>query len=52
MLNKITNSSNETMMRFQIIQDSCNVIFNVDFIVVIDVYALLKNIVEFVDKSN
>jgi hypothetical protein len=37
-------------MRFQVIQDSYNVIFDVDLIVVIDIYALLKNIVEFANK--
>ncbi len=51
MLDKIINNSNETTMRFQVIQNSCNVILNVDLIVVIDIYALLKNIVKFVDKS-
>ncbi len=51
MLNKITNSLNETTMRFQATQDSCNAIFDVDLIVVINIYALLKNIVEFANKS-
>ncbi len=48
LLNKIINSSNKTTIRFQTIQDSYNTIF--DFIVEIDVYALLKNIVKFVNK--
>ncbi len=38
-------------MRFQVIQDSCNVILNVNLIVVIDIYILFKNIVEFANKS-
>jgi len=51
MLNKMTNNSNKTMMRFQTIQNNCNVILNVDLIIVIDIYALFKNIVEFASKS-
>ncbi len=51
MLNKITNNSNKITMRFQVIQDSCNVILNVNLIVVIDIYILFKNIVEFANKS-
>jgi len=35
-------------MRFQIIQNSYNTIFN--FIVKIDIYTLLKNIVKFASK--
>jgi hypothetical protein len=37
-------------MRFQVIQNSYNIILNINFIVVIDIYILLKNIVEFVNK--
>ncbi len=50
MLNIITNSSNKTTTYFQVIQDSCNAILDIDFIVVIDIYALFKNIVEFASK--
>ncbi len=50
MLSKMTNSSNETTTHFQAIQDSCNAILDVDFIIVVDVYALLKNIVKFASK--
>ncbi len=44
------NNSNETTMRFQVIQNNCNVILDIDLIVVIDIYALLKNIAKFVNK--
>jgi len=50
MLNKITNNSNKTTMRFQVIQDNYNVIFNVNFIIVIDIYTFLKNFVKFASK--
>jgi hypothetical protein len=51
MLNKITNNLNETTMRFQVIQDNCNAIFDIDLIVVINIYAFLKNIVEFANNT-
>ncbi len=51
MLSKMTNSSNETTTRFQAIQDSCNAILDIDLIVVINIYALLKNIAKFANKS-
>ena len=35
----MANSSNETTTRFQAIQDSCNVILDVDLIVMINIYA-------------
>ncbi len=37
-------------MRFQAIQDSYNIIFNINFIIVIDIYILLKNIAKFANK--
>jgi len=50
MLNKITNSSNKTTTHFQAIQNSCNAIFNINFTIVINIYAFLKNIVKFASK--
>jgi hypothetical protein len=37
-------------MRFQAIQDSYNIIFNINFIIVIDIYISLKNIAKFANK--
>ncbi len=51
MLSKITNSLNETTMRFQAIQDSCNAILDVNSTIVVNVYAFLKDIVKFASKS-
>jgi len=51
MLSKIANNSNKITMRIQATQDSYNAIFDINFIVVIDIYDLFKNIVEFASKS-